>query len=317
VKIAERAYPSGSVDTDKYIRLAQGTAGGMLLGFAIAYLLAMVDYKIYDVRTVEEAVGLPCLAAVPYSDVFDIEEEWEDVLSCDPNSANAEALRNLRASIMLLGKAKRHKVILITSSAPGEGKTTVASELAAAFARNDQKTCLVDLDLRKPRIHTLFPHANHKLGIADVLAGHAEIKDTIQSTGVDGLEVVLAGSKAPNPSELLQESELEDIISYLKERYDRVILDTPPVLPVSDTRLFVRYAQSVILVVRALKVPVGAIMRAKELLTQAKAPLAGVVINGMKSKYLGARYYGYRGYGEYGGSGGYGGYYADNDKSSK
>ncbi len=253
VKIAEHAYPSGNVETDKYVRLAQGVFGGALLGFGIAYLLGMVDYKIYDVRTVEEAVGLPCLAAVPEGAVFDLDDEWKSVLEAEPKTASAEAFRNLRASVMLLGKAERHKSILVTSSAPSEGKTTIASELAASFALNDQKTILVDLDLRKPRVHTLFPKTNHDIGMAQVLSGQEDLAKAIQKTGVKGLHVICAGAKAPNPSELLQEGELVEIISKLSGHYDRVIIDTPPVLPVSDTRLLARHVQTTILVVRALK----------------------------------------------------------------
>ncbi len=314
IKIAEHAYPSGNVEVDKYVRLAQGVFGGALLGFGIAYLLGMVDYKIYDVRTVEEATGLSCLAAVPEGAVFDLDDEWKNVLEAEPKTASAEAFRNLRASIMLLGKAERHKSILVTSAAPSEGKTTIASELAASFALNDQKTVLVDLDLRKPRVHTLFPKINHDIGMAQVLSGQADLAKVIQKTNVKGLHVVCAGAKAPNPSELLQEGELIEIINKLSEYYDRVIIDSPPVLPVSDTRLLARHVQTTILVVRALKAPVGAIMRAKELLETAGAALGGVVINSMKRKYLGSGYYGYHGYGEYGSSSGYGGYYGEDDK---
>ena len=144
----------------------------------------MLDYKIYDVRTVESATGLPCLAAIPEGMVFDLEEEWQNVLDAEPNTANAEAIRNLRASVMLLGKAERHKTILVTSAAPGEGKTTVASELAAAFALNGQKTVLIDLDLRKPRVHTLFPRLDKDTGISDVLAGHADLAQSCTEKAV-------------------------------------------------------------------------------------------------------------------------------------
>ena len=108
------------------------------------------------------------------------------------------------------------------------------------------------------------------------------------------------------------------LIDSLEEqgRENRIIIDTPPVLPVSDTRLLVGHAQSVILVVRALKAPVGAIMRAKDLLIQANAPISGVVVNGMKAKHMGAAYYGYRGYGEYGEYGGYGEYDESYQKNS-
>lgn len=313
IKVAEPAYRSGSTATANSLRLVQGVFGGLLAGFAVAYLLGIIDYKIYDVRTVEEATGLPCLSAIPENAMFASGREWRNVLETEPNGMNAEAIRNLRASVTLLGKAERHKSILVTSAVPGEGKTTVASELAAAFALSDQKTILVDLDLRKPRVHTLFPKQEKSLGMADVLAGQAGLENVVQKTAVKGLDVIVAGSRAANPSELLQEDDLDAIISRLKEFYDRVIIDSPPVLPVSDTRLLVGHAQSVILVVRANKAPVGAVMRAKELLSQAGAPIAGVVINGMTRRNKGAGYYGYKGYGEYGG---YGGYYGGTEKKA-
>jgi succinoglycan biosynthesis transport protein ExoP len=317
IKIAEPAYSSGHAVTNKLVRLGQGVFGGIMLGCGLAYLLGRIDYKIYDVRTLEEATALSCLAAIPSNKVFDLQHEWKNVFESEPNSVNAEAVRNLRASILLLGKAERHKTILITSSIPGEGKTTTASELAAAFALNDQKTILVDFDLRKPRIHTLFPYLDKSIGMSGVLAGHIELPKAVQETKIDGLHVICAGTKAPNPSELLHEEEIDAIISKLSEYYDRIVIDTPPILPVSDTRILVKHVHSVILVVRALKAPVGAILRTKELLVQAKAPMAGVVLNDMKRKRGGGgySYYGYKGYGEYGGSGGYGGYYEEEEKS--
>mgnify|MGYP001031205478 FL=1 len=317
LKIAEKAFGRGNKEIDKYKRLTQGVALGALVGFGISYILGMLDFKIYDVRTVEEATNLPCLAAIPESTIFDIEDRWQNVLESDSRSSNAESIRNLRASIMLLGKAERNKSILITSAAPGEGKTTIASELAASFALNEQKTILVDLDLRKPRVHTLFPDINESLGISEVLSGQADLAVVVQRSSIQGLHVICAGTKPPNPSELLQENEIADIISKLCEYYDRVIVDTPPVLPVSDTRLLAQHVQTVILVVRALKIPVGAIIRTKELLEQARIHVSGVVINAMKRKHIGSGYYGYRGYGEYGGSGGYGGYYDDDDEDDK
>ncbi|MBT8038342.1 MAG: polysaccharide biosynthesis tyrosine autokinase [Verrucomicrobiae bacterium] len=305
IKIAERAYPSGNIEVDKYKRLSQGLVGGMLFGFAIAYLMGMIDYKIYDVRTVETAIGLNCLSAIPDGSIFDIDHDWVNVLTAEPNTPSAEAIRNLRASVTLLGKAERHQTILITSSVPGEGKTTVATELAAAFALNEQKTLLIDFDLRKPRVHKLFPQLEREPGMSDVLSGQIDLEKVVQKTGVEGLHLITAGTKAPNPSELFQENELREIISKLSKYYDRVIIDSAPVLPVSDTRLLVNHVHSVVLVVRALKAPAGAILRAKELLMVAKAPLVGAVLNAMKTKHTGGGYYGYRDYGEYGGSYGY------------
>lgn len=312
VRVVEASKVSKTGEKQRVLYLAAGSCLGLASGVAIAFLFSLVDYKIYDVRSLEEASGQPCLAAVPTSKLFDLKQGWQNVLEVKPNSSEAEALRNLRASITLLGKAERHRVVLVTSSVPGEGKTTIASELAASFALNEQKTILVDLDLRKPRVHTLFPKLDQDLGMSGVLAGQVELGKVVQATGVKGLHVICAGKKAPNPSELLHETELDKIIHTLSQHYERIIIDTPPILPVSDTRILVKHAQSVVMVVRALKAPVGAVLRAKELLLNARAPLAGVVLNGMK-KRSGSKYYGYKGYGEYGANGGYGGYY-DDDK---
>jgi len=312
LRISEPAFSTGAVKSQRLEMLSQGLGFGALVGFAIAYLLGVIDYKIYDVRSVEEATQFACLAAVPISDAFEDQEDWAPVLLREPSSANSESIRNLRASVILLGKKARHQSIVLTSPAPGEGKTTIACELAASFALAHQRTCIIDLDLRKPRVHQLFPGIKDQLGSADVLAGQAELKDVIRTTKVDGLFVIGSGSKAASPAELLQKSELTGLIESLCKQFDRVIIDTPPVLPVSDTRLLGQIAHSVIVVIRAQKTPVGALMRAIQLLKESNARIVGTTLNALPKRHQGARYYGYKGYGEYGAHGGY--KYYDDEK---
>ncbi|GAA5495213.1 hypothetical protein Rhal01_01388 [Rubritalea halochordaticola] len=303
--IVQSAFIGLTQDSLRLIYLAGGTILGAVGGFGLAYLLGVIDYKIYDVRSVEEITGIGCMAAVPMHSTFLRKgKEWQPVLIKDKNSANAEAIRNLRASIVLLGQKHRHKMILVTSAIPGEGKTTVASELAASFAMNKERTLLVGLDLRKPRLEGMFPELKDRAGVTEVLAGQAELKDCVVLNHVENLYLLGSGGKCSNPSELLHEEELHDLFSRLAGNFDRIVIDSAPILPVSDTRVLAKFAQSVVMVVRARKAPVGAVLRSINLLKSAGKPPAGVVINGLK-KSTGSGYYGYKGYGEYNGEYGY------------
>jgi len=310
LRVIEPAFIGKSLESVRLIYLAAGSVVGLMGGFGIAFLLGLIDYKIYDVRSIEEATGLTCLSAVPDSDVFGRSSEWKSIFTSDPHSANAEAIRNLRATIVLLGKRERHRTILITSSIPGEGKTTVAAELATAFALSGDRTLLIDFDLRRPRIHQLFPCVKDQLGVVDILAGQTEISKTIHKSELENLFVIGGGSKAPNPSELLHEDELVKILNHLTPHFDRIIIDSAPILPVSDSRILAKHVQSVISVVRARKAPVGAVIRTRDLIQDSGGTIVGVVLNGMKKSVGRYGYYGYKGYGEYGAEGGYG-YYGE------
>ena len=298
--VVEPAFIGVTKESVRLIYLAAGSILGVFAGFAVAYGLGVIDYKIYDVRSAEEATGLNCMAAIPASSKFNQNGAWESILTVDPNSANSEAIRNLRASMILLGKKERNKLILVTSSIPGEGKTTISAEMAAAFAMNKERTLLIDMDLRRPKLTETFSQLKGELGIVDVLAGQTEIEKVFHETNVPMLTVVGSGSKCPNPSELLHEGDFIELLERLRPQFDRIILDSAPVLPVSDSRLLAKHVQTVVLVVRSRKTPIGAMVRARALLDKAGAKLAGVVVNGMKRSGGGGGYNGYKGYGEYG-----------------
>ncbi len=323
--VAERAYVSSKPSQQRLQTLGKGTFAGIAIGFGIAYLISFFDFRIYDVRSAEEITGLACLAAIPFDTALDRrahgDGDWEPILVKEPSTANSESIRNLRAALILLGKKERHKTILMTSALPAEGKTVMAAELAVAFAMNKEKTLLVDLDLRKPKISDVFPWLNDKKGIVEVLAGQSSLDSVINETQIDNLHVIGSGRRAANPSELLHEDEIESILTELMTRYDRIVIDAAPVLPVSDSRVLARLVQDVVLVVRSRSTPVGAVLRTRDLLQSAGASIAGVVVNGMKHGVNSSYYYGYKGYGEYGAEDGYG-YYQEggnlkNDAKSK
>lgn len=298
--IVEPAFIGIAKDSVRLIYLAAGSILGIFAGFGVAYALGVIDYKIYDVRSAEEATGLTCMAAVPSSSMFTSKGAWESILSRDPNSPNSESIRNLRASMILLGKQERNKLILVTSSIPGEGKTTISAEMAAAFALNKERTLLIDMDLRRPRLTETFPALKDKPGIVDVLAGQTTLEKVFHDTDIPLLTVIGSGSKCPNPSELLHEGDFIELLDRLRPQFDRIILDSAPVLPVSDTRLMAKHMQTVVLVVRSRKTPVGAMVRARNLLDKAGGRVAGVVVNGMKRGGNSGGFNGYKGYGEYG-----------------
>ncbi|MFC5050679.1 polysaccharide biosynthesis tyrosine autokinase [Rubritalea spongiae] len=299
LKIIEPAFIGTEIESVRLKYLAVGSFLGAAAGFGIAFLLSVIDYKIYDVRSAEEATGLTCLAAIPASNKFGRKKGWETVLKSDPHSSNSEAVRNLRASVILFGKKERNKILLVTSAIPGEGKTTISAELASAFALNKERTLLVDMDLRRPKLTESFPQLKGKKGVVEVLAGQATLEEVIHDTDIPEMKVLASGNRAPNPSELLHEGEFVEILEQLSPRFDRIILDSAPVLPVADSRLLAKHAQAVIMVVRTRKTPIGAMVRARDLLNFAGARLGGVVVNGMRSNDRG-NYGGYRGYGEYG-----------------
>ena len=299
LKIVEPAFIGLAQESLRLIYLAVGSVFGVFMGFGVAYVLGVIDYKIYDVRSAEEATGLTCMAAIPSSSKFGRKEKWESILTHDPHTVNAEAIRNLRASVVLLGRHDNNKVTLITSAIPGEGKTTVAAELAAAFALNKERTLLIDLDLRRPKLTESFPKLKGVAGMVEVLAGQAVVEDVFHDTDIPNLTVVGSGNKAPNPSELLHEGEFVSLLESLRPQFDRIILDSAPVIPVADSRLLAKHVQAVILVVRSRKTPIGAMIRACQLLKFADAKMGGVVVNGMK-RAAGSNYHGYKGLGEYG-----------------
>jgi capsular exopolysaccharide synthesis family protein len=319
---------------------AAGTMAGLMLGGGLALLLARLDNKIHTVADLERATGAPVLASIAAVRRKVLTEnaaaegsdlKWAPELFFRDNGARtveAEMIRNLRTSIVLLGPAETTKVILFTSALPAEGKSFVSSNIAASFAMSGARTVLVDLDLRRPRQQVMFGTDRKKgTGVADVLASQCKLADALHPSGLENLSLFLAGTHAPNPAELLNSQRIKDVISALSKHFDRVIVDTAPLLPVSDTRLIAKLADTCILVSGAEKTPKGAILRALDLLgwdpdNPSQSKIGGCVLNGTieSRRNLGYNYsYGY--YGKYGGYGKkYGSVYgddADDEKAEK
>jgi tyrosine-protein kinase Etk/Wzc len=194
------------------------------------------------------------------------------------------------------GGDREKKVHLVTSAFPGEGKTTVAANLAETMAQTGARVLLVGCDLRRPTLHTIFDFPRSP-GLTEVLVGDAGLEESIHSTGINALDYIGSGAIPPNPAELLGSDKMRELLADLRERYDTILLDAAPLLAVTDTALLTRVADQVAVVMEAGAVPLKAAQRLQEMLQSAQAPVAGLILNDKSGKVAESyRYYGKYGY---------------------
>lgn len=202
------------------------------------------------------------------------------VVEKSPKSIPAESYRTLRTNIQYSLFDKEIRTILITSSEPGEGKSTTSGNLALSFAQAGKNVILIDCDLRKPSIHKKFKISN-ALGLSDVLIGKMKVEEAVNKYA-NRLDILTAGKIPPNPSEMLGSKAMEKLLEEIKDHYDIVILDTSPVLAVTDAQVLSRKADGTIMVVRAEATKKDSVLRAKGLLDMVGAKILGTVINGVE-----------------------------------
>ncbi len=285
--------------------LLTGLLGGIAVGLAIALLLNATDTTIRTVDQAERWTGLHVITAVP-----EIKDRHPGLITMqDRHGVAAEAFRTLRTSIALLGGRETRKVFLFTSALPSEGKTFSSSNFAVTLAQQGFRTLYVDADLRKPAVSTLIFGEDRKPGLADVLLGEVALEEAVNAGGLENLTVLTAGKTAVNPSELLSGPQLQKFFEKVRLEYDRIVLDSSPVIPVSDTLLLLGHTDVNCLIVRAQSTPKKSILHAIRLLEEVGSPPAGIVINrlrvGRSSAYYAYAYSG-RVYGGYGSKGVYG-----------
>lgn len=206
-----------------------------------------------------------------------------------PRSLSAEAYRSLRTSIKFSSIDKPIKTIVITSSLIGEGKSTVVGNLAYSLNQDGSRVLVIDCDLRKPSIHENFLLSNEK-GLVDVLVGKSDLKSVTKKIE-DSLFLITAGTVPPNPAEILGSKEMEDLIKELSINFDYIILDTTPILPVSDTLLLASKADATLIVVKARKTKEKVVKESYDQLVEAKANVIGTILN-ESDKSLDNKYYG-------------------------
>ncbi len=290
---------------------------GVALPVAVIYIIELFKYKIEGRADVEKITSLPIVGDVPFSE--NKSSEGAIVVHENQNDLMAETFRNVRTNVLYMMKSNE-KVILVTSTTTGEGKTFIASNLAVSLALLGKKIVIVGLDIRKPSLNKAFNLSHREQGISQFLANpeHTDLMSLVQVSRINAnLSILPGGPIPPNPTELVARESLSQAIDILKKHFDYIILDTAPIGMVTDTQLISRVANASIYVCRADYTHKADYTLINELGEQKKLPNLCTIINGldMKKKKYGY-YYGYGKYGKYYGYGkkyGYGyGYGAEN-----
>lgn len=214
------------------------------------------------------------------------------ITKSNPKSPISEQYKTIRTNIQFSSVDKAIQSLMVTSSGPGEGKSTTVANLAVVFAQQGKRVLLIDADLRKPTVHYTFRLENHT-GLTNVLPKQAELDSAVNVTDIENLFVMASGPIPPNPAELLGSQAMEDLLKEVYVQYDLVLFDSPPVLAVTDAQILANKCSGTILVVHSGKTETDAAVKAKELLISAKGKLLGVVLNQKKQKE--SQYYYYYG----------------------
>jgi tyrosine-protein kinase Etk/Wzc len=318
--IEEAGMPDKPIKPNKKMNYLIGIVLGLGLGIGAALLIHSLDTKLRTFDDVKQHVMMKVLGTIPFVHVFDadietIEKQLKDesdpnekilikdhlqhvqsrlISSYAPKASASEAFRTLRTSIVAARKSEGPQTILVTSSGPGEGKSTILSNLAITLAQMDARVIEVDLDLRRPVVHTFFG-LNKENGISDFLMDKKQdLKPLIRKTSIKNLDVITSGMIPPNPSELLSSSRLDEMISILKKHYDYILMDAPPVIAVTDSLILSNKVDIRALVIRINQADKAAVKRAKELLDNINIEIDGCVVNGVfPQKYYSASEYYY------------------------
>ena len=312
VSIVDKAIvPRSPVRPKKKLNLVIAFLIGVLGGSGAAFLIENLDQSIRTPEDIKKHLRLPVLAsiAVPH-DEEDKAVQSEFMSSERPRSTITESYRSLRTSILFTAVEHKRKTILLTSSGPQEGKTTTAINMAIIMAQAGEKTILLDADLRQPKIEKNF-NIGSEHGMTEALAGTESIGSVIRKTDKNNLNIITCGSIPPNPSELLGSKKMDELLKELEARYDRIVIDSPPVLAVTDAVVLSGKVDGVIIVVRANETNRNAVLKSKEILETVKTEnLIGVVLNMVDTSRTGGHYYYYHYYGKK-----YGHYGADKKQS--
>ena len=274
---ARRAHKPSKPNRKLIVLIGLILGGGFGLGYAFVR-----NYFDNTIKTPEDIQkkNINVLAWIPEIEGLDSEnKEFEFIVAKKPDSIPSEAYRALRTRILFSKlKDKQIKKILVTSSAPREGKTVVSVNLAGTFAISGKDTILVDLDLRKPRTHHLFGYEKTP-GVTDYLFGDKKLEEIIRDTSIPNLKVITAGTIPPNPAEILASHQMIEFLGKLDNEFDFVIIDSPPIVAVTDAEILSRIVDATILVVSANITEIDLMQKAVELLSQDNDSFIGVVLN--------------------------------------
>lgn len=263
------------VEPRKGLIMSLAAVFGLLVGIAIAILRELLDQTVRSSEAISELTEAPALATIPFDQSAKLSPL---VVNSDARSIRAEAFRQLRTNLQFIDVDNPARVIVVTSSLPGEGKSSTATNLAVMFAEADKKALLIEADLRRPKVAE-YLGLEGAVGLTNVLAGQVEISEVLQPWGRGGLTLLPSGTLPPNPSEILGSENMNDLLDSLKKAFDIIIIDTPPLLPVTDAAVAAVKADGAILVARYGKTTNQQLTRAKQSLDAVGARTLGSVLN--------------------------------------
>lgn len=289
--LAPATTPTAPSSPNVLRNLAVGLALGLIGGVGMALLRNVLDTKVRDEHAIRAVTDSPLLGSI----AFDNSVPDHPVVVVDsPLSAPSEAVRRLRTNLAFIGAANASKTVVITSSIPGEGKSTTSINLAASLADAGTRVLLVDADLRRPSVAG-YLGLEGRAGLTSVLIGRADLRDVIQPWGNSGLHVLPSGQVPPNPSELLGSKAMADTLDELALHYDVILLDTPPLLPVTDAAILTKMVGGALVVVGADRIHRAQLAESLAGLETAGGIVHGLVLNKVARRDSSGYGYGYAG----------------------
>lgn len=295
VTVAPAHVPTAPASPKVPLDLAAGLVAGLLTGLAAAYARERMDTRVRDADVVAQLTALPVVASIPARR----RDGGHPVLAeTQPHGALAEAFRHLRTNLQFLGLpadtaegTRGVQIVCVTSALSAEGKSTVAANLASVLAETGARVLLLDADLRRPKIADLLG-LEGSVGLTTVVLGRASVAEVVQEWGPSGLHVLPAGSAPPNPSELLGSVQMARVLRELRARYDYVVVDTPPVLPVADAVILSRQVDGALVVANVTRAHRRHLSEAIRTMEQGGGRIVGIVLNQVRREEEAYRYEG-------------------------
>jgi len=309
VRIVDNARPPKyPIRPKKKLNLILGAMIGLGLGLGISFIREYLDTSLKSIEDVER-LGFTVLGSIPFIEPEKVNKHLHSkdreilkiasrlITHFAPKSPISEAYRSLRTNILYAKVDQPIKTVLVTSSGPGEGKSTSAANLAITFSQMGAKTLLIDTDLRRPVLHAIFSLPQTE-GLTNYLIGNTHLEDAIKKSRIDNLSILTSGTLPPNPSELLASMKMDGFIDQVSSQYDMVLFDSPPIIPVTDAAVLAPKLDGTVLVVKSGETERDALLRSRVLFDNVNANVFGVLINGVNISHMQGSYYYY--YYEYG-----------------
>jgi succinoglycan biosynthesis transport protein ExoP len=295
IRVVDRAeVPQKPIKPRKQLNLILAIVVGLMGGVGLAFLIEHLDNSIKFPNQVKDELKIPYLGPVPaFSGEITQEGVSEElVLVQSPKSTASESFRGIRTGILFSSADVPPQVILVTSAAPGEGKSSCAANIGATLAMAGAKVVILDCDMRRPRLHKIF-NCPRETGISSILVGTSPLSDVVVHTVVENLDMIPCGPIPPNPSEIVGSKKIKQLIDVLRKDYQHILIDSPPITAVTDAVLLSQVSDSVLLVIRAGVTPKPVIQNGIEQLKNVSAHITGAILNGIKTGRDSYYYYQY------------------------